>query len=144
MTGESSPSRARIPKAASTYAPSTVDTELRSDINARLLQDGHIQNIHNKMVHALEADPKNWKDLVKKRAQELIRSREATTFDEATQLIIQEIARDTAREEKSNGTNGVNGSATNASLALPKGVVEEGMKVTRAALDQVVVEDGES
>ena len=32
----------RVPKASATYTPSTQDPELRTDINSRLLADGHI------------------------------------------------------------------------------------------------------
>ena len=109
-----------------------------------------MQSIQSKLVHALETSTSNWTALIQKRALELLRSRQCTNFDQVMTVIIADIKADTAaRQPVTNGStngNSVNGTLGGRgegghSLALPRNVVEEGIKVTRQCLDQICAEE---
>lgn len=124
-----------------------------------------LSRIEKKLDHALSASAENWTDLIKKRCQELLRSGEAQTFDECLVKILADVRADTlaatstsnTTSKKANGVNGglVNGNGVNGvskeigrgeggkSLAVPKKVVEEGLKVTRECLELVCKEEDE-
>ena len=178
----SSSSKTRLPKAAATYDLGIQDPELRQEIDASLLHNGHIatyvpllpifpyqywplaSRIEKKLDHALSASPENWTDLIKKRCQELLRSGEAQTFDECLAKVLADVRADTLAATSAtppvskkangvangNGVNGVNGVGKETgrgeggkSLAVPKKVVDEGLRVTRECLELVCKEEGE-
>ncbi|KAG9240753.1 hypothetical protein BJ878DRAFT_545921 [Calycina marina] len=151
----SSTPKTRIPKAVATYDPQIVDQETRSDIDRSLLHAGHITTIEKRLDHALEAAPENWNELVTKRAQELFRSGQVATLDQCINQVVKDIKADTLAAQQrnakkngsTNGVNGVNGFSKDAgrgeggkSLAVPKSVIDEGLKVTMECLEQVVEE----
>jgi len=153
----------KVPKAASTYGMSIQDPDLRSQINTVLLREGHVAKIQEALLHALHASPTNWPTLIQKHALALLRSGDCTTFPALMSRVMEDVRSDTVEaragtgsagaEEK--GANGVNaggkaglgdGSAGGsggghgeggASLALPKSVVEEGVRITRECLETV-------
>ncbi|KAK0113218.1 hypothetical protein ONS95_014913 [Cadophora gregata] len=174
----------RVPKAASTYTPTTQDADLRSQINSVLLRDGHITKIHDTLLHTLHSHPQNWPTLLQNHALSLLRSGTCTTFPDLMTRVLQDIKDDTeasaAHQQaqsqinsssssttagsqsssllkgKSNGvttTTGSNGKfgkkkgedggmfvgkgEGGQSLALPRSVVEEGVKITRECLEAV-------
>ena len=94
------------------------------------------------MVETLDADQSNWRDKIKKRTQELFRDGDATTFDEAVKQIMREVARDASAQQAKNGMSNGNGRSSTGtnSLAIPQSVIQEGLKVTNQALDQVVAQ----
>jgi hypothetical protein len=114
--------------------------------------------IQEKLLHALNASPANWPTLIQNHALALLRSGDCTTFPALVTQVLDDIRADTvagrSQEGESNGTgaagkngktNGndavgtVNGKGEGGqSLALPKTVVEEGLKITRECLELVV------
>jgi len=119
-----------VPKAASTYTPSTQDPDLRHQINTILLKDGHITKIQETLLHTLHSSPTNWPTLIQTHALTLLRSGEVTTFPQLMSRVLEDIKKDVKVE------------GTGNSLGVPKSVVEEGVRITRESLD-VVVEVGE-
>ncbi|KAG4431420.1 hypothetical protein IFR05_013089, partial [Cadophora sp. M221] len=85
----------RVPKAASTYTPTTQDADLRSQINSVLLRDGHITKIHDTLLHALHSHPQNWPTLLQNHALTLLRSGTCTTFPDLMSRVLQDIKDDT-------------------------------------------------
>jgi hypothetical protein len=167
----------RVPKAASTYTPTTQDPDLRSQINTILLRDGHISKfvsfspplprqsmqsasthkltthrVQETLLHALNASPTNWPTLVRDHALALLRSGDCTTFPALMTRVLDDIKEDTAaarsQEAKENGTAAVGTKEVGKpaqgkgeggqSLALPKSVVEEGVRITKECLDLIV------
>lgn len=149
----------RVPKAAATYTPTTQDPDLRSQINTVLLRDGHIARIQETLLHTLHASPTNWPTLIQNHALSLLRSGEIATFPQLMSQVMEDIRLDsaTARAAESSAassaaaTNG-NGSSTSkgssavtirghgeggASLAVPKSVLDEGVRITRESLEQI-------
>ncbi|RKF54257.1 hypothetical protein GcM3_210012 [Golovinomyces cichoracearum] len=95
----------RVPKAVYNYTTSTLDPELRSSINSRLLTDGHIQKIHDAILHSLHASPTNWPTLIQNHALALLRSGECTTFHEVLNRVLSDIHDDTdATRQSTNHT----------------------------------------
>ncbi|PVH89827.1 hypothetical protein DL98DRAFT_647525 [Cadophora sp. DSE1049] len=182
----------RVPKAASTYTPTTQDADLRSQINSVLLRDGHITKIHDTLLHTLHSHPQNWPTLLQNHALSLLRSGTCTTFPDLMTRVLQDIKADTeasAAHQKAqsqiNSSNSNSSTAANSiaststaqssslkgkangvtttttgsngkfkkkgeegsafvgrgeggqSLALPRGVVEEGVRITRECLEAV-------
>lgn len=182
----------RVPKAASTYTPTTQDADLRSQINSVLLRDGHITKIHDTLLHTLHSHPQNWPTLLQNHALSLLRSGTCTTFPDLMTRVLQDIKADTeasaahqkaqsqsqsqsqinsssssttassSTAQSSLGKGKPNGVATTTtgsngkfkkkgdeggafvgrgeggqSLALPRGVVEEGVRITRECLEAV-------
>ncbi|KAH7419134.1 hypothetical protein BKA64DRAFT_699170 [Cadophora sp. MPI-SDFR-AT-0126] len=177
----------RVPKAASTYTPTTQDADLRSQINSVLLRDGHITKIHDTLLHSLHSHPQNWPTLLQNHALSLLRSGTCTTFPDLMTRVLQDIKADTEASAahqiaqsqsqinssssstaassqsssllkgKANGvtattTTGSNGKFKKKgedgsvfvgrgeggqSLALPRAVVEEGVRITRECLEAV-------
>jgi len=153
----------RLPKGASTYTPQTQDPDLRSQINTVLLRDGHVSKIQETLLHALNASPTNWPTLIQNHALSLLRNGDCTTFPALMSRVLEDIRADSAAaREKDELKNGVSAATTAAtkggggnnavanggrgergqSLALPKNVVEEGVRITRECLE-LVCEVGE-
>ncbi|RDL39674.1 Uncharacterized protein BP5553_04014 [Venustampulla echinocandica] len=141
----------RVPKAVSTYTPTTQDPDLRSQINTVLLRDGHISKIQETLIHALHASPTNWPTVIQDHALALLRSGEISTFPALMSRVLEDIREDSiAARQREGQTNGANGNSktgekgggkgkgqNGVSLALPKSVVEEGVKITRECLELV-------
>ncbi|KAG4031086.1 hypothetical protein MFRU_010g02110 [Monilinia fructicola] len=152
----------RVSKSAANYTPTTQDPDLRSQINALLLKDGHVAKIQETLLHALHSSPTNWPTLIQTHALALLRSGNYTTFPVLIAKVLEDIRADTLALQNSassppptssaNGVNGVTdkdkkGEGKDASpkgrgergqsLALPKSVVEEGVRITRESLDAV-------
>ncbi|CAD6444018.1 2f6267fa-96f7-4c7e-acfd-4fa60b3dab5e [Sclerotinia trifoliorum] len=149
----------RVSKSAANYTPTTQDADLRSQINSLLLKDGHVAKIQETLLHSLHSSPTNWPTLIQTHALSLLRSGNYTTFPVLMAKVLEDIRADTLAQSSS--TNGVNGStsiSTSAdkekdkkekegtvkgrgergqSLALPKNVVEEGVRITRESLEAV-------
>jgi hypothetical protein len=106
-------------------------------------------------MHALNASPTNWPTLIQDHALALLRSGDYTTFPALMTRVLDDIKADAAaarsqEEAKENGTGAAGaGSSKPAavamgkgeggkSLALPKSVVEEGVRITKECLDLVV------
>ncbi|PQE14701.1 C Chain C Chaetomium Theromophilum Trex2 Cid Domain Complex protein [Rutstroemia sp. NJR-2017a BVV2] len=117
----------KVPKSASSYTPATQDPDLRSQINTLLLKDGHVAKIQDHLLHALHSSPTNWPTLIQTHALTLLRSGKYTTFPELMSKVLEDIR---AASKNGHGERG-------ASLALPKNVVEEGIKITRESLEGV-------
>ncbi|KAI1001226.1 hypothetical protein K3495_g6973 [Podosphaera aphanis] len=153
----------RIPKSVSNYTPSTLDPELRSSVNSRLLTDGHITKIHDTFLHALHASPTNWPTLIQTHALTLLRNGECTTFHELLERVLQDIQTDTL-SARSSSKQIVSNSRSKAdkrielvdkkvlaipesgtiepkdnkqSLAVPTNVVEQALKITRECLENI-------
>ncbi|CCU75145.1 hypothetical protein BGHDH14_bgh03522 [Blumeria hordei DH14] len=156
----------RIPKSISNYTTSTLDPEMRSSVNSRLLADGHISKIHDTLLHALHASHTDWPTLIQRRALSLLRSGECTTFHEVLERVLKDIHADTINTRSSsevtrsnptrNGHDGIDKNTRSIDknraksgvdsivstdkghgLSVPLKVVEEGLKVTRECLEIV-------
>lgn len=81
--------------------------------------------------------------MIQEHALELLRSGECNTFPTLMERVLEDVRRDTAEaREKDAAQNGESASKGNNSsgggnLALPKNVVEEGVRITRECLEQV-------
>jgi hypothetical protein len=108
--------------------------------------------IQETLLHALHASPQNWPTLIQNHALTLLRSGEYTTFPELMNRVLEDIREDTesTRKHDSQQPNGTAGGKTGSgggnakgkgengqSLALPKKVVEEGVRITRECLELV-------
>ncbi|KAG0648980.1 hypothetical protein D0Z07_4843 [Hyphodiscus hymeniophilus] len=109
------------------------------------------QRIQETLVHALNASSTNWPTLIQEHALSLLRNGDCTSFPELMRQVITDIKHDTdAHRKQDPNLKQTNGSAVNgkgsgehgANLALPRNVVEEGVRITREALDTVVYMDG--
>ncbi|CAL3969275.1 hypothetical protein PZA11_006134 [Diplocarpon coronariae] len=147
----------RVPKAATTYSPTTQDPDLRSQINLVLLREGHISKIHDTLLHTLHSHPSNWPTVLQAHALSLLRSGKCTSFPELMRRVLQDIKDDTDAQSdpmstsagstgKPNGMKkkgsedvaGIRGKGEGgASLAMPRAVVEEGVRITRECLELV-------
>ncbi|CAK7208654.1 hypothetical protein SBRCBS47491_000165 [Sporothrix bragantina] len=143
----------KVPSAAASYTPATLDPDLRSQINMVLIRDGHVGRIQDYLLHILNADASNWPAAVQAHALQLLRSGEYTNFPALMDRIMDDIRHDTAfRDGGANGanggTNGSNGTkngngtskpgvARSGSLALPQSIIDEALRATRESLDMV-------
>lgn len=98
--------------------------------------------IQETLLHALHASSTNWPTLIQEHALSLLRSGDCTTFPELIRQVMSDIKHDTdarkgADSKQTNGTGAIN-NKQGQSLALPEKVIEEGLRVTRDALDNVV------
>jgi hypothetical protein len=111
--------------------------------------------IQETLLHALNASPQNWPTLIQNHALNLLRSGECTTFPVLMSRVLSDIKSDTQLRDSTTSTstnslttNGIkgkkkedevrNGKGENGqSLALPKNVVDEGVRITRECLEMV-------
>ncbi|KAL5347852.1 hypothetical protein ACLOAV_007262 [Pseudogymnoascus australis] len=79
------------------------DPDLRSEINAQLIKDGHIERIHNHLSHILSSDASNWPTRIRQHALTLLRSPDSAidTFPKLVEQVLADIRADTnaARRE---------------------------------------------
>ena len=109
--------------------------------------------IQESLLHALNASSTDWPTLVQEHALSLLRSGGCTSFPELMRQVMDDIKHDTdtrrkqeSNSKQTNGISAVNGKGSGqqgANLALPKNVVEEGIRITREALNSIVYVDGE-
>lgn len=112
--------------------------------------------IQDHLLHTLHANNANWPTSIQSHALSLLRSGEVTSFPALLSRVMDDVRQDTALNPTSSTTNGhgaieVNGSSKKANgvdsdkpnLALPQSVVDEALRVTREALDQVCGIDSE-
>ncbi|KAM7194990.1 hypothetical protein V8F20_007716 [Naviculisporaceae sp. PSN 640] len=162
MANQNPATPVKVPPSAANYTPATLDSDLRSQINATLLKEGHIGKIQDYLLHSLNAHSSNWPTTIQNHATSLLRSGEVTTFPALLRRVMEDIRHDTAlggglaaKASNTNGTAEVNGSnkksangesASNGtsaggpgapSLAVPQAVVEDAIKVTRECLEMV-------
>lgn len=80
------------------------------------------------MLHALDSDSSDWPSRIQAHALNLLRNGEATTFPILLKRVLDDISADQKRMAAGEGVH---------PLALPKVVIEEGVRVTRESLEQV-------
>ncbi|ROT42823.1 hypothetical protein SODALDRAFT_347701 [Sodiomyces alkalinus F11] len=116
----------KVPPSAADYSPATLDPDLRSQINAVLLKEGHVQRIQERLLHALHANKANWPTHVQSHALDMLRSGDVTTFPTLLRRVLEDVRHDTLTRpqaapdaHKANGTktNGVSGSPAASSPA---------------------------
>ncbi|KAL6853133.1 hypothetical protein J3F83DRAFT_719179 [Trichoderma novae-zelandiae] len=149
----------KVPPSAANYTPATLDPDLRSQINAILLKDGHVAKIQEALLHALNSNSSNWPTAVQNHALALLRSGEVTTFPALLRRVLDDVRESqpaTSSTSSANGksssaaaassatTNGnadaakkANGNADKLPLAIPTSVIEEALRITRESLDAV-------
>ncbi|OAA68147.1 hypothetical protein SPI_00342 [Niveomyces insectorum RCEF 264] len=149
----------KVPAAAASYTPATLDPDLRSQINMVLIRDGHVAKIQDHLLHVLNADPANWPAAVQAHALQLLRSGDCTNFPALMDRVMDDIRNDTAAATAAAAANSTNGSSSGGeaaaangnksgaaksaaaaappSLALPQSVIDEALRVTRESLDLV-------
>ncbi|EFX03621.1 hypothetical protein CMQ_549 [Grosmannia clavigera kw1407] len=127
----------KVPSAAASYTPATLDPDLRSQINMVLIRDGHVSKIQDHLLHILHADSSNWPAAIQAHALQLLRSGDYTNFPALMRRVMDDIRRDTLATPNGDGTADKKGSSPAASLALPKTVVDEALRVTRESLEMV-------
>ncbi|KAF3063688.1 hypothetical protein GL218_01183 [Daldinia childiae] len=154
----------KVPASAAAYTPATQDQDLRSQINALLIREGHINKIQEHFLHSLNAHPSNWPSAVQSHALALLRSGDVTTFPALVRRVLEDVRHDTAaasdgttnsnnNSTTTNGSSKTNGASNNnntttttttdGSLAVPQAVVDAVLKVARECLDTVCeVDDG--
>jgi hypothetical protein len=117
----------KVPASAPTYSLGTQDADLRSQINALLLREGHATKIQERFLHSLDAHPSNWPSAIQSHALALLRSGEVSTFPALVRRVLEDVRRDTTTaatasapgstttsthtlgNESSTGNDGVNG-----------------------------------
>ncbi|EGR45967.1 uncharacterized protein TRIREDRAFT_110377 [Trichoderma reesei QM6a] len=143
----------KVPPSAANYTPATLDPDLRSQINAILLKDGHVAKIQEALLHALNSNSSNWPTAVQNHALNLLRSGEVTTYPALLRRVLDDVresqpststSTSSANGKSSAATNGAdaNKKANGASsdkppLAIPTSVIEEALRITRESLDAV-------
>ncbi|KAI1661938.1 hypothetical protein F4813DRAFT_177273 [Daldinia decipiens] len=162
----------KVPASAAAYTPATQDQDLRSQINALLIREGHINKIQEHFLHSLNAHPSNWPSAVQSHALALLRSGDVTTFPALVRRVLEDVRHDTAAasdgtpttttnsnssnnssttttttttngSSKTNGASTTNTNTTDGTLAIPQAVVDAVLKVARECLDTVCeVDDG--
>ncbi|KAI1647575.1 uncharacterized protein F4817DRAFT_337086 [Daldinia loculata] len=86
----------KVPASAAAYTPATQDQDLRSQINALLIREGHINKIQEHFLHSLNAHPSNWPSAVQSHALALLRSGDVTTFPALVRRVLEDVRHDTA------------------------------------------------
>ncbi|ROW17835.1 hypothetical protein VPNG_00743 [Cytospora leucostoma] len=104
----------KIPRAAASYTPATMDPDLRSQLNMLLINGGHDKKIQEHLLYTLNAHPNNWPTQVQSRALALLRSGEATTFPVLLKQILDEVRRETSLQPRSNTSSSASASSTSS------------------------------
>jgi hypothetical protein len=150
----------KAPSSAADYTPATLDPELRSQLNAVLIRDGHIAKIQDHILHSLHSHQSDWPTAVQNHVLALLRSGDVTSFPALLRRVLEDIRTDTLSQsnetsttgrssngDKKGGANGAAASDANGAqakgLALPQSVIDDAVKVTRESLNEVLdVVDG--
>ena len=102
-----------------------------------------LHSIQETLLHALNSNSTNWPTLIQAHALSLLRSGEVSNFQSLFDRVIHDVRADTLAARNSTQSNGTSstkvgkGEGERQSLALPKAVVDEGVKVTRECLEIV-------
>ncbi|KAL2168296.1 hypothetical protein VTG60DRAFT_161 [Thermothelomyces hinnuleus] len=164
MSSQNPSTPVKVPSSAANYTAATQDQDLRSQINALLIKEGHVSKIQESLLHALHAHQSNWPTVIQAHALSLLRSGEVTSFPALMRRVLEDVREDTALGPSANNTNGsskpatngateengtplangkkgdsngTNGAAARQSLAVPQTVVDEALRITRECLDLV-------
>ncbi|AEO57815.1 hypothetical protein MYCTH_2304462 [Thermothelomyces thermophilus ATCC 42464] len=164
MSSQNPSTPVKVPSSAANYTAATQDQDLRSQINALLIKEGHVSKIQESLLHALHAHQSNWPSVIQAHALSLLRSGEVTSFPALMRRVLEDVRQDTALGPSANNTNGnsrpatngateengtplangkkadsngSNGAAARQSLAVPQTVVDEALRITRECLDLV-------
>ncbi|KAK4167654.1 hypothetical protein QBC43DRAFT_203176 [Cladorrhinum sp. PSN259] len=86
----------KVPSSAANYTAATLDHELRSQLNAVLIKEGHVTKIQDHLLHSLNANSTNWPTLIQNHAVSLLRSGEITTFPTLIRRVLEDVRHDTA------------------------------------------------
>ena len=130
-----------------------INPTLRSQINHALLSHNAIPALQASLLHECQAS--GWLEQVRARVLELLRNGECTTFGEVMLVIMEEVKGGNAdaafSKKERTQANGVNGrkeinveamsrgrNSEGRDLRVPNKVIEEGVKIVRGVLDQVV------
>ena len=128
--------RVSAPTAAASSAP--LPNSLRSSVNAALLANNAVPAIQSALLHECQAS--GFATAVRARAVDLLRSGDATTYADVLREIMAEVRGASADGGDAaalrNGEGGAEGSERK--LKVPQRVIEEGVKVVRAALETCV------
>ncbi|KAI8715465.1 hypothetical protein NCS52_01054300 [Fusarium sp. LHS14.1] len=156
MSNKAPSTPVKVPSSAANYTAATLDPDLRSQINSVLLHDGHVPQIQEALLHALNSDSANWPTTIQSHALALLRSGEVTTFPALLRRVLDDVRHDSALNPSTNGKPATNGDAAAAkangeaknntpSLAIPASVVDEALRVTREHLEAICdIEDDEA
>ncbi|KAK3401275.1 hypothetical protein B0T20DRAFT_495553 [Sordaria brevicollis] len=143
----------KVSGSAANYTPATLDPELRSNINAALIEEGHVGKIQDHLLHSLHSHSSNWPTTVQNHALALLRSGEISTFPALLRRVLEDVRHDTATaqsgdangsdvngKKQANGADSTNGNVpaattTAPSLAVPQAVINDALKVTRESLE---------
>ena len=122
----------------SSHASAPLSQSLRSSINAALVANNAVPAIQSALLHECQAS--GFTAAIRTRAIDLLRSGTCSTYAEVMHEIMTEIKNTTSAEAPGGAaqTNGENGTDGERRLKVPRKVVEEGVKVVRAALESCV------
>ncbi|KAL2144088.1 hypothetical protein VTI28DRAFT_9618 [Corynascus sepedonium] len=165
MSSQNPSTPVKVPSSAANYTAATQDQDLRSQINALLIKEGHVSKIQDSLLHALHAHQSNWPTTIQAHALSLLRSGEVTSFPALMRRVLEDVRQDTAlgptstngnsksvngtnteengtpvangKKAETNGTKGNAAAAARPSLAVPQTIVDEALKVTRECLESV-------
>ena len=105
--------------------------------------------IQEQFQHALNAHASNWPTLIHNHALSLLRNGDCTTYPDLMARVLEDVKADSDAARKTDSSNGVSGKEKDgkgkadgrglngASLALPRGVVDDGVRVTTECLELV-------
>jgi hypothetical protein len=140
----------KVPPSAANYTPATLDPDLRSQINAILLKDGHVAKsvarpphfffsldvrltiktipfpsplprIQEALLHALNSNSSNWPTAVQNHALNLLRSGEVTTYPALLRRVLDDVRESQPSTSTSTSSaNGKSSAATNGADANKK------------------------
>lgn len=113
-------------------ATSGTDSALQNDITLALLQNGGVARIQRSLKERL--DEAGWSQALREYVEHLMRSGEASTYDEVMGKVMQQIK----APPTSSQSNGVNGSAHAPNLRIPQSAKEGGAEQVRKELEQIV------
>ncbi|KAK4252386.1 hypothetical protein C7999DRAFT_27115 [Corynascus novoguineensis] len=120
MSSQNPSTPVKVPSSAANYTAATQDQDLRSQINALLIKEGHVSNflppnrIQDSLLHALHAHQSNWPTTIQAHALSLLRSGEVTSFPALMRRVLEDVRQDTALGPTSTNGNpkSVNGTTT--------------------------------
>lgn len=129
------PRTLRIPA----HVPTPLPAPLRTATTTALVAASAIPTLHSALTCACQET--RWLDAVRERSLQLLRSGECVTYGEVMGRILRE-----ARGVDDSGVEDGEGGGKEekkVDVRVPEGVVREGVRVVREALEAVVVVEGE-
>ncbi|KAL2164383.1 hypothetical protein VTH06DRAFT_3599 [Thermothelomyces fergusii] len=125
MSSQNPSTPVKVPSSAANYTAATQDQDLRSQINALLIKEGHVSKIQESLLHALHAHQSNWPTVVQAHALSLLRSGEVTSFPALMRRVLEDVRQDTALGPGAANNNNNNNSANGSSRPATNGAAEE-------------------